>query len=247
MFIKLKGVLETTRFVKSLLGSIIIYLLSNSVEYSIAGFIFLLFSYIFNDIVDYKEDKLAHPSRPLPKGIINLTECKIIAIIIAILGLGVAYLSEFFTFFIILYLSSILYSYIFKKIIPSIGTLFWVILVVLLLLYPLNVSFIEYSLVFSFFYARELLLDYRDKKTDDKFCKSKSLPTILKNYFFILILILLINSVISSIILKNHILIFGSTSAFFIYLYFYYKNIHIKKLNELSFLLLLHFLFILFL
>jgi len=75
--------------------------------------------------------------------------------------------------------------------------------ITVVVLHPLNVSYLAYILVFAFFNSRELLLDFRDKYADDKFCKTKSLPTLLESNFFMLILALLIVALYVAMLLNN--------------------------------------------
>jgi len=246
MINKIKGVLQITRFLKSLLAGIVLLIISNSVNYAISGFIFLLFSFTFNDLVDYEQDKKAHPDRALPKGILSKRESIILSIILLLIGVSLLFNNQFYSYFLIFYIASIIYSAFLKKIVPSIATFIWVLLIVFLVLLPLEAGIIEYLLVFSFFYFRELLLDLRDSKTDDQYCKTKSLPTLLGKYFFFLLFILFLISIISAILLKNLILIIGITSAFSFFIFYYKKGLNKKNLDILLSILLIHLILVVF-
>ncbi len=246
MIDKIKGFLQTTRFFISLFYSILIFLVSGSLTYSFLSFIFLLFSFIFNDIVDYRQDKLAHPDRALPRKRITLSESIFLAIYLAAAGLIISYSFHYFILFAIFYSASIIYSALLKKVIPSIALFFCVLIGTFLFLFPVKASVIEYLLVFFFSSAREFLLYYRDRITDNKFSLTKSLPNLLKNHYFIPMIIFLIIPLVLSLFMDNLILVLGASSALAIFLIFYIKGIHITKLKQLIVILTLHFIMVIF-
>lgn len=203
MLNKVTGLLKSSRFLKSVASAALICVVAKSLSYSILILFFLLFSYLYNDHTDYEEDKLAHPDRPLQRGLVSRCEVLVAAMLILIFGAIFVYLElkEYILFYLGLIAFSATYSMYLKKAIPSIATSVWSFVVTVVILLPVGFGFWEYLLIFTFFNARELLLDYIDKDADDKFCKTKSLPSLIGDYFFLLIFILIFISFSASVLM----------------------------------------------
>ncbi|MDZ4226044.1 MAG: hypothetical protein U1C66_00965, partial [Patescibacteria group bacterium] len=62
------GLLQTTRSLKSFFVALLLGALSGSIFYGVETFLFLSFSFVFNDWVDADKDIIGHPNRAIPSG-----------------------------------------------------------------------------------------------------------------------------------------------------------------------------------
>ena len=215
--------LISTRFIKSVLISLILLLFSNSFTYSLIFLSFLCFSFLFNDIIDfyYNKDKYCHPKRPLPSGKISIKLAFIYTILLLSLTIifSIYYSHEIILFMLI---CSVLYSYFLKKYIPLFATIFWVFIVTFGFLYINNPDITIYITTFLIFYSREIILDLRDVKTDLIYCETKSLPAIIKDNTYILsFLLIFLSSIILFIndyVILSFVVLFVLFFILFVYL-----------------------------
>lgn len=211
--IRLLGALSvSTRLLGSTGASLLIWFMSRDGVYALIALVFSLFSYLFNDLCDREKDRLAHPKRPLPAGILSARAAAISSFVL--FGGGIvttlALRPELFPFFSILFPASALYSVALKKWLPALATPWWCLLGTSLLLMPIQPGLWQFSGVFCFFFARELLLDFRDRKADRYFCETPTLPLLLGHHTFTFVFVLQLWALVASAVLKSPILLAGN-------------------------------------
>ena len=226
----LKGFAKTTRLAGSMAASLLIYASVSDYVYSVVSFIFLTFSFAYNDYVDHKKDNIGHPDRAIPSGLLSRKMSLFIAISLLTLGLLSLLLVNLSNtiLFLILYAGSIFYSFLLKKYLPSIATPLWSLMITLMVSIPSNFGILEIFAIYSFFYGRELLLDYRDISSDLLFCKHPSLPAILKNKTYIFVSVLSMSTSIclfySEMFIASSVALFVSLSIICLYMLQTSKN-----------------------
>jgi len=205
----ISSLLESSRSVLSILASVLVYLFVDSWQYALVVLLFLFFSFLFNDLVDYEMDRVGHSNRALPQGRLTKQISLWASLVTLFAGFVIiqVLISELLLFFVILYSTSAFYSAILKHYVPAIATPIWSLIVTFLILYVVKADIWVYILVFSFFFARELLLDYRDKEADKIFSATKSLPNLLGNYTYWLVFLLLLIAAVSALFIGEIILV----------------------------------------
>lgn len=238
------SVLETTRLFDSLLGTAIIFAINGSILYSASALIFLLFSFSFNDLIDYKSGKDidCHPSRPLPSGRLSYRTAKSISFLLLASGLGTAWMLSKDLFFVLLscYVLSALYTILLKKYVPTVATPIWCMVVSLLALFPSSVDFAGYILFFAFFYSREVLLDFRDASHDAKHCKTPSIANYFKRTPLLITVLMISIACIASLLIGNNVLVLGTFSALFMSLLCWMRTqdtMHVANILKYHFIL----------
>lgn len=203
---------RSTRLPGSLGAGAIIWLLTHDVAYAGVAVLFCLFSYLFNDACDHKKDKVAHPARPLPLGLMSQQIALGGSASLFVLGLLTALVLRpgLFKFFLALFAASFLYSIGLKRWVPAVATPWWCLLGTTLFLMPIQPDLWQFTCVFSFFFARELLLDYRDRFADQQFCRTAALPALLGRHTFTVVYALQLWSVIAAFVLGNAIVLIGN-------------------------------------
>jgi len=178
------GLVQTTRFLKSLAVGALLALATGSMHYGICATLFLMFSFAFNDWVDFPKDKFGHPNRAIPSGKLTLNQASYIWTALLVIGVGwvIGFLSEYVLGFAIIYAFSIIYSYVLKPNIPTLATPIWSSTLAILFLQSLSANLTIYVAVTIIVYAYELLLDYRDRESDKEFCKTPTLANILSKH-----------------------------------------------------------------
>ncbi len=182
------GFFQTTRFIKSIVVAIFLTLALTDIHYGIGVLIFLMFSFSFNDWVDAHKDAIGHPNRAIPSGKLTSRQAFGMSSGLFIVGLGwtVFYLSEYAVGFYAVYFFSVLYSYVLKPDIPVLATPVWSLTIAILFIQPFSFNLVFYLATALIVYSYELLLDYRDRESDKKFCKTRTLASILgKNTFVV--------------------------------------------------------------
>jgi len=181
---KISGLIQTTRFTRSFVVGLIMYIASGSIYYGIGTLLFLSFSFAFNDWADALKDNIGHPNRAIPSG--KLTRKQTLYISVGLLIMGVCwsalFLKEYTLVFTVIYLFSILYSFFLKPNVPILATVVWSSAIAILFLWPFTKNLAVYAAVIILVYAYELFLDYRDRKVDKEFCKTPTLANILGKY-----------------------------------------------------------------
>lgn len=207
-----KGILCSTRALGSVIAGIIVTILANDVGYGVISTAFFLFSYIFNDICDWEKDRIAHPERPIASGLLPRHIAAAVAVILFLGGVGLAWLvaRPMAVFFGLLYPASVLYSALLKRTIPAFATPWWCLLGASVFLLPIRPSALQFTSVFAFFLAREILLDFRDRRADDQFCLTRSIPILLGRHTFGLVCALQLVSFGATVVLGNRLLLVGN-------------------------------------
>lgn len=174
---------ESARLVSSIASSMLLWVVSGESLYSLLFFLFLTFSFLINDLVDFMtgKDLICHPRRPLPSGRLTVKVSAVGAAVVLVLLLSLSSFttgSSFQTISIMIATGlSFIYSLAAKRLFPAIGTIVWVIAVAIAFLgamksiQPLPV----YFLFFLTFYSRELLLDIRDINADKLFARGATI------------------------------------------------------------------------
>jgi 4-hydroxybenzoate polyprenyltransferase len=245
---KLIAMTQLTRMTSSILGSGVIYFISESLIHFSLSLIFLMFSFAFNDFIDFTtgKDKACHPSRALPSGKLSVSDAYLISAILGSLCVLLA-IHMNWPIMIPLLIGSSIYSLFLKRLIPSVATAFWCGIVTILALYPISPPWYLYSVFFAFFYAREILLDLRDVEADDLFCATPSLASILKNKTFVFtVLMLLVAGGIGILEENNVVILAGMLSALVCSGIFLSKISINQKIKFASFLLWMFFPLIVF-
>jgi 4-hydroxybenzoate polyprenyltransferase len=186
----ISGVLQTTRFYKSLFVSSILFIATDSVEYGVCVFLLLTFSFAFNDYIDTSKDSVGHPHRAIPSGKISRLQGLVLSIILLILGLSVAFGTEFSFGFTLTFLGSILYSLLLKPYIPLAATFVWSATVAIAFVQPFSNEFFDYFGVMLMIYAYETVLDFRDVIADNLFCKTPTLAALTGQYSILLSIVI---------------------------------------------------------
>ena len=182
----LQPLLESGRFVQASSAGILLYLVSGDYYYSLSFSLFLIFSFLINDLLDFMsgKDQLCHPERPLPSGRLS-SRTSAIASIVTLTAIVIAS-SQFAAFqqasLLVGLMLSVVYSLSIKRLFPAVGTLVWVlsVMVVFLGVFGHVLSIISYATFALIFYAREILLDIRDADTDEILAKGASVKLLGK-------------------------------------------------------------------
>jgi len=211
---KMQAVCELARVDSSLLGSVIVLFLSKSFSYAMTVFVFLVFSFTFNDLIDFLsgKDVDCHPNRALPSRRLS----SLVAVVISGFSLTTGLLLSVTinaSVLAICFVLSALYSVFFKYLIPSLATILWCAIITIITLWPHCPDPIIYLLFGCFFYAREVLLDYRDLDKDLKYCFSPSIAALLRDKTIEFSKLLVMGSVLLAVLGNNLILVFGTISA----------------------------------
>ena len=211
-FVLIKGILCSSRTFGSLIAGIIVTILARDLGYGFISTVFFLFSYIFNDLCDWEKDRVAHPERPIASGLLPRRVASVVAIVLFVGGIGLAWLlvRPMVVFFTLLYPASALYSAVLKRTIPAVATPWWCLLGASIFLLPIRPTAWQFISVFSFFLGRELLLDFRDRRADSQFCLTRSLPILLERHTFCLIFGLQLVSLASTMAFGSRILVIGN-------------------------------------
>lgn len=160
---------ETTRPIQSLAFSLVVFLVSNDLPFSLATFFALAFAYASNDFIDFSsgKDQICHPNRALPSGRASKTA---VARIILLSLLSAVAISGVFTldYKAILFLlgGSLLYSGILKYRAPVVATPFWCFLIAAILSSAIDASWGLALGIWLVIIARELIIDWRDSEAD---------------------------------------------------------------------------------
>lgn len=165
------ALMESSRFLKSLGFSSLILLIGGSWQLALAVLTFLLFSYLFNDVVDADMDQLAHPERAIPSGRLTLTTATITALALAFTTI---YLLPIAVWCLI---ASAVYSWPLKRYYPLVATWFWVSSVVGMVALTTEANSYILLIFFVGLTWHEMLLDLRDQKTDQVFAKTQTWAT----------------------------------------------------------------------
>jgi len=182
------GFLQTTRYMKSLIVGLFLFLISGSLYYGVGALFFLMFSFVFNDWVDAVKDMVGHSNRAIPSGKLTRRQTFYISIVLLIMGVGwvILFLNKYILGFAIIYSFSIIYSLLLKPNIPILATPIWSLTIAILFLQSFSQNPTIYFAVTIIIYAYELLLDYRDREADKKFCRTSTLANILgKNSYIV--------------------------------------------------------------
>ncbi|MGL4230917.1 MAG: UbiA family prenyltransferase [Casimicrobium sp.] len=202
------GLIMAARLGWSLCAFVGIKLAGGSDAYAASVFLFLVASFLFNDLLDIKKDRLGASHKATMQNLVSANHLRaVLGFVIAssILPLPGLSSTEFVTL-CIAYLVSAAYSAHLKRVAPLLATPLWCAAVVLVGTNVVGRSFGEFFYAFLFFYGRELLLDLRDVNVDGLYCKRRSLPcaigsdrTILLSYLLVVagILGVSIESVVS--------------------------------------------------
>ena len=83
------GFINTTRLYRAISVGVLLYFYTPLVTYSLASIIFLCFSFAFNDYVDHEKDKIAHPDRALPSGLVSRNQSLLLSLFLLIVGGGI--------------------------------------------------------------------------------------------------------------------------------------------------------------
>lgn len=163
---------------------------------SLAAIISLSFGNVINDIVDIDGDKINHPDRPLPKGLINIKEAYLFLCFLALLALIFALMVSTTHFFITLIpLILLLFYTLWFKGLPLVGNFVVSLLVAYTLIYGalgavhFQAILLPALLAFILNFEREVIKDIQDKAGDlnTGIKTTASLPpTIIKLLFIIL-------------------------------------------------------------
>ncbi len=140
---------------------------------SFAALAALSFGNVINDIKDLDGDKINHPQRPLPKGVLSIKEAYLLSIILAILSLILAAYVSFFHFLVTLIPITLLSLYTYKlKAVPLAGNVLVSLLVAYTLIYG-AISSIDFKavifpaiLAFLLNMEREIIKDLQDMAGD---------------------------------------------------------------------------------
>ncbi len=203
MKMKILGAFQTTRFIKSAAVGVVFVFLANSIYYGFITFLFLSFSFVFNDWTDSEKDALGHPNRAIPSGKITRKDAGVIAAFLVALRLLLTYLfqREYLEGFLLAYTLSITYSFWLKPNIPIIATPVWSSAVSIVFLLPFTQSIYAYMSLAGIVFGYELLLDYRDRDTDKKFMKTPTSANVLGKFTFVLAGGLILSGVIGLVTL----------------------------------------------
>ncbi len=188
----LEGILQTTRFYKSVFFCVLLLIVSESLTYTAGGLFFLLYSFAFNDWTDAEKDIQGHPERAIPSGKITQTQGLYISLILLIIGVGifVAFSSEFIIGIASMYVLSTAYSLFFKPYIPVFATILWCTSISILLLQTISQDITDYIAVILLMYSYEIMLDFRDKDTDKLFCKTPTIANLFGKYSLLISFVL---------------------------------------------------------
>ncbi len=161
---------ETSRLVKSLLFSLVMYLLGMEPALAMLVFLGLAFTYSFNDFVDFLsgKDDICHPNRPLPSGRIGLRSAAWYVLLLfasSVTGALVLEVQSIMPLYALIF-GGVLYSAFFKYRLPVLATPFWCLLVALLIQEAMEASSAMLIGIWFIVMARELLLDLRDAESD---------------------------------------------------------------------------------
>jgi len=156
------ALLESGRAMKSIFFCFFCILLGAEISEAVEIFLFLLFSYIWNDYIDADMDVLGHPKRPIPSGRLSESFARNFSVSLFFLGFC---LDSMMT---LPYVLSGIYSPI-KKRYPKFATSFWVLSVTLVVTFKTHIGGFTPILFFILLYLHELYLDFRDKDIDHMF------------------------------------------------------------------------------
>ena len=175
--VSLFGVFEATRFTPSVAAGLLLWIASEAIAYSIIYSLFLFFSFLLNDYLDFKSGKdiICHPKRPLPSGRIDEKTARLVLVCLGItlFSTSIAFLDLMgVTTILLVTVISYIYSSFLKRLHPIIGTIVWCGAVTIAFLAPFGTEITVYLVFFLAFYSRELILDFRDDISDRHFSKS---------------------------------------------------------------------------
>lgn len=192
--IKISGFIQTTRFLKSLLVALILSFFSGSLLYGVSVLFFLTFSFVFNDWVDVSKDAVGHPHRAIPSGKITRTQAFVLAVVLLITGLilAFAFLDQYLLGLLTIYFLSVFYSLVLKPNLPILATPVWSTAIAILFVQPFTDDLHVYIATAIIVYGYEMLLDYRDIEADKQFSRTPTLANLLgKGSFFVAVAALL--------------------------------------------------------
>ena len=179
------AVLETNRALSSLCFALVVLVAGQSPSLAIAVLLAMLFSFSFNDLMDYLSgrDQHCHPNRPLPSGRLNVSGAILTCAILSF-GMAAALLVSSIAVSapLVLFLGGILYSINFKRLLPILATPFWCALLAFVLATAIGFGAWGFMGLWVSILACELVLDLRDADSDFAFNQRRNLAYILQPY-----------------------------------------------------------------
>lgn len=177
------GLAQATRLYGSAIFSLVVYLVSLDVILSLMTLIALLFSYLLNDLVDYRsgKDGVVHADRALVTGKISEIKAAIAlaALVIAFALCLVSWNASLTSGPVALFVVGIAYSIALKPRWALIATPIWCGAIAYVLFDALGESIAVFFGIWLVVLARELVLEFRDRKLDFAFDGSKNLGYLL--------------------------------------------------------------------
>jgi len=172
---------QSARVVPAVASGILLFWVSTELLYAISFTIFLMLSFLINDVFDFLtgKDAICHPNRPLPSGRLSIGFALSMTVLVTLSLLASTLGQNTFQSLSILLAAgaSFFYSFAAKRLFPAVGTVIWVLAVAISFLGAFG-QFQEahvYVLFFLTFYAREILLDIRDLDADKVLAKGPTL------------------------------------------------------------------------